>query len=465
MTTPPGQEPRPGFTPRGGQARPGSRAGGSGWPDDDSRRRDEPRARRPNADGPGQVPDGIPGNGGTREPGRDAGDRWPGGGQPGQRPANGSRPPGGNPFRDRGYRGGPDRTGGADGRDPRGDPSGPRPEASPRAAPSFSPARSAAGTGATRGTGGSTASKRAPAEAPRSGLLATPALSWVGRLPEKGAVLVFAGIMALGTILTVVMGQDPGFLLGLFLILGSVAATAAVRRGAAHKFIPLPALAYLVAATVTGMAHDPESLNSTRQFLLDFLTWIGGAFVAVTASTILVVLIALSRWLLSGRLVSGQLPGGGAGSPRAAARPATRGPRGGRGSYNGRDDRSPRSSRDQRDDGSPGTSGPWRNQGRLDDRGPRAEGTWPSQTFRGNRDQRDDDTWGAPSSRDDRGRRDEGTWPSQGMREGRDTWGDRPSGGDPRDGHPRDKRHGRGPYVDRDPRDAPHSPNGPRDIW
>ena len=204
---------------------------------------------------------------------------------------------------------------------------------------------------------------------PRSGLLATPALSWVGRLPEKGAVLVFAGIVLLGTILTVVMGQDPGFLLGLFLVLGSVAATAAVRRGAAHKFVPLPALAYLVAATVAGMVHDSESLTSTRQFLLDFLIWIGGAFVAVTAATILVVLIALSRWLLSGRLVSGQLPaGGGAGARRTAARPASRGPRGGRDSYNGRnprDDRTPRGSRDQSDDGgSPGDSGPWRNQGR-----------------------------------------------------------------------------------------------------
>jgi hypothetical protein len=284
------------------------------------------------------------------------------------------------------------------------------------------------------------ASKRAPAEAFRSGLRATPALSWVGSLPEKGAVLVLAGVVALGTILTVVMGQDPGFLLGLFLILGSVAATAAVRRGAAHKFIPLPALAYLVAATVTGMAHDPGSLDSTRQFLLDFLTWIGGAFVAVTASTTLVVLIALSRWLLSGRLVSGQLPASGrAGSQRATARPASRGPRGDRDSYNGRDPR--------------------------DDRGQRAEGTWPSQTFRGNRGERDDDTWGDPSSRDDRGRRDEGTWPSQSMREDRDTWGDRPPGGDPRDRLPRDRRPDRGPYADRDPRDAPRSPNGPRDIW
>jgi hypothetical protein len=476
MTTPPGQEPRPGFTPRGGQARPGFRAADSRSPDDDPRWRDEPRTRRPDSGGPGRpggnpgrIPGSAPGNGApgngapaggrTREPGREAGDHGLDGRPPGRRPATGGRPPGGNAFRDgdRGYRGGPDRPGSADGPDPRG-PERPgggggrdsrggandlRPEAPRKAAPTFSPASGAA----TRGTGAGPASKRPPVEAPRSGLLATPALRWIGRLPVKGAVLLFTGTVVAGTILTVVMGQEPGFLLGLFLILGSVAATATVRRGGVHKFIPLPALAYLIAATFTGLAHDSGSLNSSRQFVVDFLTWIGGSFVAVCASTILVVLIALTRWLLSGRLVSGQLPL--TGSQRTPPRPTGRDPRG---------NRDPRGGRDQRGDRSPrGNPGPWWNQDR------RTEGTWPSQASRGDRERPDEDTRPSQGRRDDRGRRDEGTGPSRGRRDDRSTWDRAPDGG-PRDRRPRDRRDDRERY-DQDPRDDPRSPSGPRDLW
>ncbi len=258
------------------------------------------------------------------------------------------------------------------------------------------------------------------------------------------AVLAFSAAVLLGTILTIVMGQEPGFLLGFFLIVGSVVASAAVRRGATHKFIPLPALAYLVAATFAGIVHDSSSLNSTRQYLLDFLTWIGGSFVAVTASTILVVLIALGRWLLGGRLVSGQLPAAGrAGSEPAVAGPAARNPRDAREPRDGqqrdnrapwgnpdspdgraaRDDRDLRGGRDRSDRRPRGNSDPWEN-----------------------RNLRDEATWANQSPRDDWSRRDEGTWPSQGLRDDRDTWGGRP-------GDPRDRHDGRDPREDRPPRD------------
>src|SRR5947207_2517007 len=82
-----------------------------------------------------------------------------------------------------------------------------------RPAPSFSPAGQPASAAATRGSGGSTARKRPLADAARSGLFATPALRWIGRLPVKRAVLLFTGTVLAGTILTIVMGQEPGFLL------------------------------------------------------------------------------------------------------------------------------------------------------------------------------------------------------------------------------------------------------------
>ena len=301
------------------------------------------------------------------------------------------------------------------------------PRSVPEACPVILPGQAPRGTGATRGTGGS---KRAPALAARSGVLATPALRWIGSLPVKGAVLVFAGAVLAGTILTIVMGQEPGFLLGLGLVLGSVAATAAVRRGGAHKFIPLPALAYLVAATLAGMAHDSTNLTTSRQFLLDFLTWIGGSFVAVTASTILVVLIALTRWLLSGRLVSGQLPA--TGPTRAQARP------GGQPESAGR-------SRSTRGLAAPMARDPARPSGVTGSGGTRTPG--PARAC----GMTEAGVTRAPG-------------PARACADDRDTWDRRP-GGDPRDRRPRDSRDDRGPYGDEDPRDDRRSPSGPRDLW
>src|SRR5712691_1654933 len=156
MTTPPGQEPRPGFTPRGGQARPASRGGASGWPDDSSWR-DEPATRRTNADSQSRAAGGVSGSGGSRDPGGDLYDYRADGRRSSSRPASGGRPPTGSTFREPGWRGRLDRPGGTgrlggDGRDPRDDQVGhnglggghPR-----RGAPSFSPA----GPGATRSTG------------------------------------------------------------------------------------------------------------------------------------------------------------------------------------------------------------------------------------------------------------------------------------------------------------------------
>jgi len=136
----------------------------------------------------------------------------------------------------------------------------------------------------------------------------------------------------------------------------------------------------------------------------------------------------LTRWLLSGRLVSGQLPA--TGQARAQARPASRSPRAGRDGWDPRDDRSPL--------GNPGSR---RDPGLLGGRRP--DGTGPSQAFRGERE-----------------RRDTGTWPGQGMRDERDTW-DRGPGGDPRDRRPRDRRDDPGPYDAEDPR----GDRRPRDLW
>jgi hypothetical protein len=243
---------------------------------------------------------------------------------------------------------------------------------------------------------------------PRTGLLAIPGLRWIGRLPTGRAIAIFTVVVLLGMIATIVMGQEPGFLLGFCLVTGSVVAAAAVRRGRSYVFIPLPALGYLITSTLAGIVHDSSALTSSREYLVNFLVWIGGSFVAVTASTVLVVLIALVRWLLGLRLVSGQFP--------ATARPASR---------------------------SPGGSS-WRDRDYGDGQGRRGSRAGMMNTGPWTRQDRSYDSWGSQGSRDDR-----------------DPRAERPPARGPRD--PRDNRD---PYDDRDPYNRGRRPPGPpRDLW
>ena len=112
--------------------------------------------------------------------------------------------------------------------------------------------------------------------------MATPLLGWVGSWPPRRAVLVLLGAALLGLIGTVVIGRDPGFLIGLSILVGSVAAAIGTRR-AVHRLIPLPALSYLVATFVAGYLHDKANLNTTKEFSTSFLSWIGSAFFAELA--------------------------------------------------------------------------------------------------------------------------------------------------------------------------------------
>ncbi|MCW2936063.1 MAG: hypothetical protein JWM19_7025 [Actinomycetia bacterium] len=342
MSIPPGQEPRPGFTPRADQGRPGGR-GDSGRPDGGYRRDDSgPRRPAPGASGRGT-------GGGSRDTDRDTDDYWAG------RPASGPRPPGsrgaaasrdrdgvgpqrGDPgYRDAGEQPArrPDgryRNDGAS-RDPRagrdrGDRGwdGPTDRRDPRGGYRGGYGDGKNGTG--RGTAAPTfASRNGPATAatrPGTGPVTRPGLRWVGAWRERRAVLVLFGIALIGFVATIVIGHDPGFLIGALLVVGSVVAAIGAQRRAVHKLIPLPALCYLVTSTVAGMVNDWKYLNDSKELVTSFLTWIGGGFFGLVVATMLVVLITFIRWLGSKLLVSGQLPDTTPGPRRTVSGPASR---------------------------------------------------------------------------------------------------------------------------------------------
>jgi hypothetical protein len=196
-------------------------------------------------------------------------------------------------------------------------------------------------------------------------------------MTPRGAVIILISAAVLGMVGTLAIGHDPGFLLGFLIIVGSVVAALAVRRPAAHLVIPLPALTYLVASVLTGAIHDHASDTSKAQLGINFLQWIASGFIAMSAATILVIVVVAARWVLSRQLVAGQFP-------MSQQRPAP--------------GRAPRSRP------APGARpGPW------DDRQGGNRGAPPGPAPRGNRNQRDS----------------RGPWNDRNPRDRRDPWGRR----------------------------------------
>lgn len=151
-------------------------------------------------------------------------------------------------------------------------------------------------------------------------------------------MLILAVAAIVGMVGTLSMGRDPGSLLGLLIAAGSVIAALTIRPGAVYQIIPLPALTYLIAAVITGAIHDRATDISRTQLGLNFLQWIAGGFLAMSAATILVIVIAGARWVLRRQLVSGQFP-------MSAQRFASGRPTRDRHDYDYRDDRDPRDRR------------------------------------------------------------------------------------------------------------------------
>ncbi len=178
-------------------------------------------------------------------------------------------------------------------------------------------------------------------------------------MPTRGAVYILLAAAVLGVVGTVVTGREPGFWLGFCTIVGSIIAAIAIRRRRLYVLIPLPALVLFFGTAVTGAIHDRAVDTSTTEIGVNFLQWIANVFFAMCAATILVLVIAGGRWLLSRQLVSGQFPmsGGGAGngarprpgpSPRPAAPSPGREPRDDQGADARWTGRGLRPARDQR---------------------------------------------------------------------------------------------------------------------
>jgi hypothetical protein len=129
-------------------------------------------------------------------------------------------------------------------------------------------------------------------QGPRS--VRKPGARW-GSLRGTDGVLIVFGSVGLGLIFTVLAGSDPGLLLGIFLIIGTVAAVLAVRPRAVHLTVPAPAFAYLAAAIIAGLIHDRAVDTSRTALAISALQWVASGFLAMTAATVLAIVATIVR--------------------------------------------------------------------------------------------------------------------------------------------------------------------------
>jgi hypothetical protein len=123
----------------------------------------------------------------------------------------------------------------------------------------------------------------------------------MGAMPTRFGVVVICAAAAVGGFLTVVTGGQPGLILSVPLLIGAAIGALAVRQRGSHVLLPVPALAYLVAAMAAGVSHDPSVLHSHTQLALGALQWLAAGFLAMIAATLLVAAIVVLRWWLGRR--------------------------------------------------------------------------------------------------------------------------------------------------------------------
>ena len=171
------------------------------------------------------------------------------------------------------------------------------------------PGRRRAGTqagGPRAGTGWNDAARTGPrrnAAGPRDsrrhrGARRSAGLGRWGALQGGLGVCIIIGGAAIGAIATMVTRSVPGFLLGLLVVASTVAAALAVRPRAGRMIFPVPALAYLVAALISGMVYNRSADSSKTALALGAAQWIANGFFAMVLGTVLAIAITTARWYL-----------------------------------------------------------------------------------------------------------------------------------------------------------------------
>ena len=140
---------------------------------------------------------------------------------------------------------------------------------------------------------------------------------WWGSRPGAAGIGLVIGAAGAGLVATVLSARPPGLVLGIFLLAGTAAGALAVRPRAAYMIIPVPPLAYVVTATVAGLVHDHAAGASRTALAISAAQWAASGFLAMTAATLLAIVVATARWAADRRRHRGQRPSRPPLAPRA----------------------------------------------------------------------------------------------------------------------------------------------------
>jgi len=148
------------------------------------------------------------------------------------------------------------------------------------------------------------ASGRNPDKHARPGRRRAPrgrAPGWWGSRAGRFGVAIVIGCAAVGALVTMLTGSQPGLVLGVLLVAGTVCAALSVRPRAAYLIIPVPALSYVAAATIAGLVNDRGTDASLAGLAVSAAQWIADGFLAMAAATAAAIAITVGRSLRSRR--------------------------------------------------------------------------------------------------------------------------------------------------------------------
>ncbi len=117
-----------------------------------------------------------------------------------------------------------------------------------------------------------------------------------GALQGGLGVCIIVASTAVGAIVTMVAGTMPGGLLGLFVVIGAIAAALAVRPSAGRMILPVPVLSYLVAALVSGVIYNRGAGSSNTALAIGAAQWIANGFFPMAVATMAAIVIIVIRW-------------------------------------------------------------------------------------------------------------------------------------------------------------------------
>jgi hypothetical protein len=129
---------------------------------------------------------------------------------------------------------------------------------------------------------------------------------WQGSLSGGLGICVVLGSGVIGTIATIVTRAQPGSVLGLAVLAGTVAAALTVQPRTGRLIFPVPALSYVVGALVSGVVYDRSS-NKT-ELAVGAAQWIANGFFVMVLATLLAIALTTVRWFMWRRDQRGPVP-------------------------------------------------------------------------------------------------------------------------------------------------------------